>query len=150
MKQLTILLLFFAFNVNAQLYLNDDKMYHDVLFQTSEYVYFKKNDTVYKVAPVNIKSLSGSYQTFPVTNYYDDMYDASATVQTGLGLILAGVAVTGVGFVLTAGDAEPNIILGISIAGGALSLGGFFTEIAGFSKMKRANNKMRAVEYTIK
>lgn len=148
MKQLLIIILIFSLKTQAQILLNDGKMYHDVLFTTPTYIYFNLNDTMYKVSLENVKNINGKFPAYPDTNYYDDMYKAHGQAQTGFSLMIVGIGIAGLGSLLTK-DTEPLIPVTLTVIGGIFSIAGIFTEISAFGKARQADNKQRAIEYGI-
>ena len=118
----------------------------DFLYQDSNYVYFQKDDAYFKIPQSKVVNTVG-IEIIPTTTYYQDLNKfTNKGLNSMILYVIGGLTTTG-GIYAVSKSETPNLGLGLSLAGSAISLTGFIVQVSAWVIGKQASNKMSAIEY---
>jgi len=118
----------------------------DFLYQDSNYVYFQKDDSYFKISQNKVIHTEG-IDIIPTTTYFQDLNKFTNRGLNSMVLYLIGGLTTTGGIYAVNKSETPNLGLGLSLAGSAISLTGFIVQISAWVIGNQASNKMSAIEY---
>jgi len=120
----------------------------DYLYQDSNYVYFQKDNSYFKISQDKVLNTVG-IDFIPTTTYYQDMYSFTKKGKNALTLYLLGSLTMSVGTIvtLTSGVEDIRLPIAFLVVGSGLTLIGLITEFSAWSTGKKANIKLMAKEY---
>ena len=120
----------------------------DYLYQDSNFVYFQKDDSYFKISQDKVLKTVG-IDFIPTTTYYQDMYRFTKKGHNALTLYLLGSLTMSAAsiFALKSDGENIGLPIGLTVIGGGLSLIGLITDFSAWSTGKKANLKMMAKEY---